>query len=60
VLRAAAALKPVLAEREVVDFGRQFGLETRASDPRELAGLLKRDSAEWGGLVKQTGFTAES
>jgi tripartite-type tricarboxylate transporter receptor subunit TctC len=60
VQRAAAALRTALAEREVVEFGRQFGLETRASDPRELAGLLKRDSAEWGSLVKQTGFTAES
>src|SRR5262245_53578090 len=60
VQRAAAALRPVLAEREVVDFARQFGLEVQASAPRELADLLKRDTAEWGGLVKQTGFTAES
>lgn len=58
--RAAAALKPVLAGREVVEFARQFGLEAQASAPRELADLLKKDSGEWGGLVKQTGFTAES
>jgi len=50
----------VLAEREVVDFARQFGLEAQASGPRDLAELLKRDAGEWGGLVKQTGFTAES
>jgi len=60
VQRAADALRPVLAEREVVEFGRQFGLATQGSGPRDLGELLKRDSAEWGGLVKQTGFTAES
>jgi len=60
VNRAAAALRPVLADREVVEFARQFGLEVQGSAPRELAELLKKDSAEWGGLVKQTGFTAES
>ena len=60
VQRAADALRPVLAEREVVEFGRQFGLQAQGSGPRDLGELLKRDSAEWGGLVKQTGFTAES
>jgi len=60
VQRAAAALQPVLAQPEVVEFGRQFGLEVQPSSPRELAELLKMDAAEWGGLVKQTGFTAES
>jgi tripartite-type tricarboxylate transporter receptor subunit TctC len=60
VQRAAAALGPVLTSAEVVDFGKQFGLETQGSTPRELADLLKRDTAEWSGLVKQTGFTAES
>jgi len=60
VNRAAAALKPVFADREVIEFARQFGLEVQGSAPRELGELLKKDSAEWGGLVKQTGFTAES
>jgi tripartite-type tricarboxylate transporter receptor subunit TctC len=60
VQRAAAALKPVLADKDVTDFAQQFGLEPQASAPRELAELLKKDTAEWGGLVKQTGFTAES
>ncbi len=60
VQRAAGALRPVLSEGEVVDFGRQFGLEAKSSTPRELAELLKTDSTEWGGLVKQTGFTADS
>jgi len=60
VQRAADALRPVLVEREVVEFARQFGLEAQPSGPRDLAELLKRDSAEWGNLVKQTGFTADS
>jgi len=60
VQRASEALRPVLAEREVTEFARQFGLEAQASGPRDLGELLKKDSAEWGGLVKQTGFTAES
>ena len=58
--RASAAIRPVLAEPEVVEFGKQFGLEAQASTPQELAALLKTDAAEWGGLVKQTGFTADS
>ena len=60
VQRAAAALAPVLSSAEVVDFAKQFGLEAQGSTPRDLAELLKRDTAEWSGLVKQTGFTAES
>jgi hypothetical protein len=43
-----------------MEFGRQFGLEVRASSPRELGELLRKDAAEWGGLVQQTGFTADS
>ena len=60
VQRASAALQQVLAQPDVVEFARQFGLEVRGSSPRELGELLKADAAEWGGLVKQTGFTAES
>jgi len=60
IQRAAAALQPVLAQPEVLDFARQFGLEAQSSTPRELAELLRIDATEWGGLVKQTGFTADS
>ena len=60
VQRAAAALQPVLAQGEVVEFARQFGLEAQSSTPRELAELVRIDATEWGGLVKQTGFTADS
>ena len=60
VQRAAAALQSVLAQPDVVEFARQFGLEVQSSTPRELAELLNADVTEWGGLVKETGFTAES
>lgn len=39
---------------------KQFGLEVQASTPRALAELLKADAAEWSGLAKETGFTADS
>jgi len=60
VERASAMLRTAIGDREVVEFAKQFGLEAQASGPRDLAELLKRDTGEWGGLVKQTGFTAES
>jgi tripartite-type tricarboxylate transporter receptor subunit TctC len=58
--RASNALRQAIAAADVVDFGKQFGLEVQASSPRELADLLKADAAEWSGLAKETGFTADS
>jgi tripartite-type tricarboxylate transporter receptor subunit TctC len=60
VSRASAALQKALADGEVVERGRQFGLEVSSSSPRALADLLKADAAEWSGLAKETGFTADS
>ena len=60
VQRAAAALEQAVKQSDVVEFGRQFGLEVQSSTPRALADLLKADAAEWSGLAKQTGFTADS
>jgi tripartite-type tricarboxylate transporter receptor subunit TctC len=60
VQRAAAALERAIRESDVVEFGRQFGLEVQASTPRALGELLKADAAEWSGLARQTGFTADS
>ena len=60
VQRAAAALERAIKEPDVAEFGKQFGLEVQASTPRALAELLKADAAEWSGLAKQTGFTADS
>jgi len=60
VQRASGALQQALAQSDVVEFGRQFGLEVQSSNSRELGELLKKDAVEWGGLVQQTGFTADS
>jgi tripartite-type tricarboxylate transporter receptor subunit TctC len=60
VQRASAALQKAIAQVDVADFGRQFGLEVQSSAPRQLADLLKADAAEWSGLAKETGFTADS
>jgi tripartite-type tricarboxylate transporter receptor subunit TctC len=60
VQRASAALQQAIAQSDVADFGRQFGLEVQSSAPRQLADLLKADAAEWSGLAKETGFTADS
>jgi tripartite-type tricarboxylate transporter receptor subunit TctC len=60
VQRAAAALEQAIKQSDVAEFGKQFGLEVQASTPRALAELLKADAAEWSGLAKQTGFTADS
>jgi tripartite-type tricarboxylate transporter receptor subunit TctC len=60
VQRASAALQQAIAQSDVVDFGKQFGLEVQSSAPRQLADLLKADAAEWSGLARETGFTADS
>jgi tripartite-type tricarboxylate transporter receptor subunit TctC len=60
VQRAASALEQAVKQSDVVEFGKQFGLEVQSSTPRALADLLKADAAEWSGLAKQTGFTADS
>jgi tripartite-type tricarboxylate transporter receptor subunit TctC len=58
--RAAAYLQPVLAQADLVAYGRQFGLEVESSTAPALAELLHADTQEWRRLIKQTGFTAES
>ena len=60
VQRAAAALAQAIGQNDVVEFGKQFGLEVQSSTPRALGELLRADAAEWSGLAKQTGFTADS
>jgi tripartite-type tricarboxylate transporter receptor subunit TctC len=60
VQRASAALQQAIAQPDVADFGKQFGLAVQSSAPRQLADLLKADAAEWTGLAKETGFTADS
>ena len=60
VQRAASALQQAIAQADVAEFGRQFGMEMQSSSPRQLAEVLKADAAEWSGLARETGFTADS
>jgi len=60
VQRASSALQQAIAQPDVAEFGKQFGMEMQSSSPRQLADLLKADAAEWTGLAKETGFTADS
>jgi tripartite-type tricarboxylate transporter receptor subunit TctC len=60
VQRASAALQKAIVEPDVIEFGKRFGMEMQTSSPRQLADVLKADAAEWSGLAKETGFTADS
>jgi tripartite-type tricarboxylate transporter receptor subunit TctC len=60
VQRASSALQQAIAQPDVAEFGRQFGMEMQSSSPRQLADVLKADAAEWSGLARETGFTADS
>lgn len=58
--RASSSLQAALAQPDMVEFGKQFGLEIQASSAPALADLLKADANEWRQLIKEIGFTAES
>lgn len=60
VNRMNAALKNALAQKDVIEGLNGFGLEAMSSTPTELAELIKKDTAKWGPIVKQVGFTAEA
>ena len=59
VARANAAAKAALAQKDVIDGLATFGLEAMSSTPAELTELIKKDTAKWGPIVKEVGFTAE-
>ena len=59
VARLNTAMKNALAQKDVIDGLGTFGLEAMSSTPAELAELIKKDTAKWGPIVKQVGFTAE-
>ena len=59
VARLNTAMKNALASKDVVDGLGTFGLEAMSSTPTELADLIKKDTAKWGPIVKDVGFTAE-
>jgi len=60
IRRASAYLQPALAQPDLVEYGKQFGLEIQSSTAPALANLLQADADEWRRLIKQVGFTAES
>jgi tripartite-type tricarboxylate transporter receptor subunit TctC len=60
VRRASAYLQPALAQPDLVEYGKGFGLEIQSSTAPALADLLRADADEWRRLIKQVGFTAES
>lgn len=60
IRRASAYLQPALAQPDLVEYGKQFGLEIQSSSAPALADLLRADADEWRRLIKQVGFTAES
>ncbi|WP_295983548.1 Bug family tripartite tricarboxylate transporter substrate binding protein [uncultured Variovorax sp.] len=59
VAKLNAAMKSALAQKDVIDGLGTFGLEAMSSTPAELTELLKKDTAKWGPIVKEVGFTAE-
>lgn len=60
VRRLAGAVQPVLAQPDVLEFGKPVGLEIQSSSPQQLADLLQADANEWRQLIKDIGFTADS
>ena len=59
VAKLNAAMKNALVQKDVIDGLGTFGLEAMSSTPAELTELLKKDTAKWGPIVKEVGFTAE-
>jgi tripartite-type tricarboxylate transporter receptor subunit TctC len=59
VNRLNASMRAALATKDVIDGLAGFGLEAMSTTPGELADLIRRDTAKWGPIVKQIGFTAE-
>jgi len=60
VTKANTDIRAALAAPDVIEGLAAMGLEAKSSSPAELAALLKADTARWGPIVKQIGFTAES
>ncbi|MDB5851051.1 MAG: twin-arginine translocation pathway signal protein [Rhodoferax sp.] len=60
VARLNNAVRTALASKDVVDGLSTFGLEAMSSTPGELAELVRKDTARWAPIVKQTGFTADT
>jgi tripartite-type tricarboxylate transporter receptor subunit TctC len=60
VQRAAEAIRRAVAQPDVVEGFARLGLEPLASGPAELAQMIQGESAQWGAIVNQVGFTPEN
>jgi tripartite-type tricarboxylate transporter receptor subunit TctC len=60
VRRANEAIQQALAQPDLAASMADFGMEVQGSTPERLIELLRRDSEDWGRIVKQIGFTPES
>jgi tripartite-type tricarboxylate transporter receptor subunit TctC len=60
VERLNAAMRVALAQKSVIDGLADFALEAMTSSPAELNALLKQETAKWGPIVKQVGFSVET
>lgn len=58
--RANAAVRAAVANPDAIKTFEAMGLEAKSSSPRELAELLRRDTARWGPIVQSVGFSAEN
>ena len=59
--RANAAMRTILANKELIDFGAPLGMEVVASaSVEDFARTFKADAELWGSFVRRIGFTAES
>ena len=57
--RISADIAAALADPEVKERFKGIGVDPVSATPAELAGLVKRDLAAYGEIVKRTGVTAE-
>ncbi|MBL0419060.1 Bug family tripartite tricarboxylate transporter substrate binding protein [Ramlibacter sp. AW1] len=60
IRRANTAIQQALAQPDLAASMAEFGMEVQGSTPERLVELLRRDSEDWGRIVKQIGFTPES
>lgn len=60
VRRAAEAVGAAVSSPDVVDAFARLGLDAMASTPAELAQMIRSESAQWGPIVRQVGFTPEN
>ena len=59
--RANAAMRTILANKELIDFWAPLGMEVVASaSVEDFVRTFKADADLWGPFVRRIGFTAES